>query len=717
MSLRDPVPTRAGPVSGRDAEGPAGFLGGGLLGDRVAAARARAFVGRAAEREAFRAALAGEAEAPPVLFVHGPGGIGKSALLHRLSLDATAAGRTVVRVDGARTPADADGRRDVFREVLDAPAPVLLVDSLERCTGLEEWLRDGFLPDVPRDAVVVMASRTPPQPGWTTDPGWATCARTMRLPALNAEEAATVLRDQDVPPPLRAPVREFAGGHPLALSLVAAAARTGGEAWWSLDGGVSRRLTAVLYHRLVGGLPTEQHRRALRVAALAGTVTEELLRAELDGGAAARSFAWLRAQPWVTAVGCGLLLDEVVRNTVEQDARWNDPEGFAALHERLHHHLVERIRTVPPDRASDAAGALHRLYRGIAVPPPAHERSAPGGHEDEACGTVDGATVLGLIEDREGPESAEVARFWLHHRPEAFRVRRPFPYGSPEACSAWLRLTAYEGEAADPVVAAVWDHVRRHGPLRAGERISVARFHAGPHEERDASSAVVPALRGLVAETVRDGGPAWVFFVLPDDGVWDGSLRRHGLLPTEHRWDAGGVPQRLFARDTRVFPASAWLRGLLHSVSGEGDGREPGDPVDGAGLVRADEARTATGVLSEREFADAVAAGLRALRRPSELALNPLRHSRVVAAGNGDLAAVLLATVDRLAEERGGHGPHRAAVAAFVEGTAPHKAAADRLGVSLSTYRRHLRTAVARVSVRLWHEELYPSGACRTGTP
>ncbi|MFI2907947.1 AAA family ATPase [Streptomyces sp. PDY-4] len=705
-----PVLTRADPVSGSNATDPAGSCGGGLLGEHVAAARARAFVGRAAERDAFRAALAGEAEARPVLFVHGPGGIGKSALLHRLSWDATAAGRTVVWVDGARTPADACGRLDAFRDVLDDPAPVLLVDSLERCTGLEAWLRESFLPDVPGDAVVVMASRTPPQLGWRTDPGWAACARSMKLPALSAEETNRVLGDQDVPPPLNVCVREFAGGNPLALSLVAAAARTGGEAGWSMDGGVSRRLTAVLFHRLVGGLPTEQHRRTLQVTARAGTVTEELLRAELGAGAAAQSFAWLRAQPWVTAVGCGLLLDEAVRNTVEHDARWNDPDGFTALHERLHDHLVEQIRTVPFDRALDAAAALHRLYRDITVLPPAHEWTARGSHEDEACRPVDEATVLGLIADCEGPESAENARFWLRHQPEAFRVRRPVPYGPPRACSAWLRLTAYEGETADPVVAAVWDHVRRHGPLRADERISVARFHAGSRERRDASSALALSLRCLVAETVRTGGPAWVFFVLRDDGVWDGALRRHGLLPTEHRWDVGGVPQRLFARDVRVFPASDWLRGLLRSVSGEGDGRDPCHRVNGAGLVRTDEARTPTGVLSEREFADAVHAGLRALRRPSELALNPLRRSRVAAVGGEDLAAVLQQAVYELAEEQGGHGPHQAAVTAFVEGTTTHRAAAERLGVSLSTYRRHLRTAVERVSARLWHEEVYASG-------
>ena len=55
-----------------------------------------------------------------------------------------------------------------------------------------------------------------------------------------------------------------------------------------------------------------------------------------------------------------------------------------------------------------------------------------------------------------------------------------------------------------------------------------------------------------------------------------------------------------------------------------------------------------------------------ALRRPPELALNPLRRSRVAAVGGEDLAAVLQQAVYELAQEQGGHGPHQAAVTAFM---------------------------------------------------
>jgi hypothetical protein len=70
------------------------------LEGRLRLALERTFVGRTAERAAFRSALAPGTAPFSVLYVHGPGGIGKSALLERFADDAQQAGREVVRVDG-----------------------------------------------------------------------------------------------------------------------------------------------------------------------------------------------------------------------------------------------------------------------------------------------------------------------------------------------------------------------------------------------------------------------------------------------------------------------------------------------------------------------------------------------------------------------------------------------------------------------------------------
>ncbi|WP_246148697.1 AAA family ATPase, partial [Nonomuraea turkmeniaca] len=64
-----------------------------MLGWRLQAAREMAFVGRGEELAVFRAALyGGGCGVVSVVFVHGPGGIGKSALLRRFAEQAVVAG-------------------------------------------------------------------------------------------------------------------------------------------------------------------------------------------------------------------------------------------------------------------------------------------------------------------------------------------------------------------------------------------------------------------------------------------------------------------------------------------------------------------------------------------------------------------------------------------------------------------------------------------------
>ena len=71
------------------------------LGDVLAARRRRRFVGRSAELELVRAAL--DSPRPPfsVLYLYGPGGIGKTSLLDEVADLAVGAGSVLVRLDGA----------------------------------------------------------------------------------------------------------------------------------------------------------------------------------------------------------------------------------------------------------------------------------------------------------------------------------------------------------------------------------------------------------------------------------------------------------------------------------------------------------------------------------------------------------------------------------------------------------------------------------------
>lgn len=76
----------------RTAVAAMGPPGTGSLGDRLRAARQRRFVGRSGELELFRRALSSPYDSFTVLFVYGPGGVGKTSLLDMLA-GAAIAGR------------------------------------------------------------------------------------------------------------------------------------------------------------------------------------------------------------------------------------------------------------------------------------------------------------------------------------------------------------------------------------------------------------------------------------------------------------------------------------------------------------------------------------------------------------------------------------------------------------------------------------------------
>ncbi|KUL49707.1 AAA family ATPase [Streptomyces sp. NRRL S-1521] len=304
------------------------------------------------ELASFTAALRGEPDAAPVLYLHGMAGTGKTTLLHRFADEARRTGRAAVRVSGAcLRPSRRDFARAV-RHVADVPDAVLLVDDVDRAAGLETWLREGFLPGLSPRAVTVLAGRRAPHPMWTADPGWASCARVRRLGRATREEAHRIMDAHAVPPAPRPRVLAFCAGNVLALRLASADAARGPVDWRPSAG-----VTAALLARFVGTSPSARCLTALRMCALAGAVTEDLLRTEL-GPHAAEMFRRLRERSFTTREPAGLAIDAVVAHVVVEEALRHDRDGFLALHARLDAHLRHR-----PFRGAESRGVVPERLR------------------------------------------------------------------------------------------------------------------------------------------------------------------------------------------------------------------------------------------------------------------------------------------------------------------------------------------------------------------
>ncbi|MGP4048438.1 ATP-binding protein [Streptomyces sp. 2A115] len=673
------------------------------MGDLVFAARDRAFVGRMAERAVFRSALAGDSHAPSVLYLHGPGGIGKSALLRRFALEAREAGRLVIEVDGRTVAATPEDFEHAAAKAIGEPNTVLLVDTFELCHGLEHWLWEQFLPRLPLGTVVVVAGRAAPDPRWVADPGWADLLRVVRLRDLAREDAAAFLRVHGVPAGTHHALMSFTSGNPLALSLAATLAvqRNTGRARGTADWSPGQDVMATLLAQLVGHAPSAAHRTALEVCAQADVTSEALLRA-MTGEDAADLFAWLRSQPFIESTASGLYPHDVVREVLAADLRWRDPDGFAALRRRMHHYLLGRVREVPAAQVLQAMNSLVYLDRSLDHLADTLVWDPEDAVREMPCTPDDEGRVVELVHLTEGAESAAIARFWLNRQPEAFKVYRSNRSDEITAFSALLRFSGPEGEDVDPVVAAAWSHARAGSPLRAGEHMAIARFIVdGQAYQRPSASLNLVTWR-VTAEIIRADRLAWLFVVMRDDGFWNAHLEPGDMLPTDARPVVGDHGYCLFAHDWRTQSAMAWMA-KKHKALQEG-------VATGTSAVTAPRERSQHVVLSRPEFDTAVRDAVRALWWPGELAANPLNRSRMVVEHDQNLHDVLLHAIDTLLRERGGETRHQVLTTTYSKTAPTQEAAARRLGMSFSTYRRHLTAAVQHIRDVLWSHEL-------SGTP
>ncbi|GGT00410.1 MULTISPECIES: AAA family ATPase [Streptomyces] len=668
------------------------------LSTRLSAAREQAFIGRSHELARFRAALAAGPDAPSVLYVHGPGGVGKSALLRRCADEASAAGRRVVRVDGRRIDPSPTGFALEADAATGAEPAVLLVDAFEHCQGLEDWLRETFLPELPAGSTVVLASRLAPAPHWAHDVAWQGILEVLPLAALGRDDARTLLERRGVPEHLRDAVFAFAGGHPLALGLAASVALaeppTAGD--WSPTPDV---VTALLTS-LVGELPAGPERLALETAAHTLVTTEGLLRSVVGEEHAARMFSWLRGLPYAELGRHGLFLHETAAEVIDRDLRWRDAQGYERMHRLVGHHLLQRARSAPEEEAMAAIRALTHLKRYGPMGPYFTGITREGDVYEAPLRPEDHDTAVRMTAGTEGERSARLVAHWLRLHPEGFWAYRSARTGELVAFMTWLRLTVPgEGAEEDPVAAAAWRHVAATAPLRPGQHLLMSRFMVYPADYGGISTVGHLMQLRICRDWIRSRDLAWSFIVSPDAALWDGLMHHLGhRRVAETDWDNGRV-FTTYGCDWRVTPLEIWFDrtqpGALHAGPPAGAADVPVVALDGA------------------EFRAAVRDALRSVLDPGGLEGNPLLRSRLVGdrarhseAGPADLLRSLLAeSVEGLRSEPGQDKAYQALYTTYFQRVRTQQSAAQRLGLPFSTYRRHLARGTALVCDALWERE------------
>ncbi|MCU7728496.1 ATP-binding protein [Actinoplanes sp. KI2] len=659
-----------------------------VLGDVIERARRRNFVGRRAELRAFGDALAGRSPAR-VLFVHGPGGIGKTTLLLEMFARARAAGRVPALLDGREIDPSPEGFRQAVAQAAAAPGTLLLVDSYEHLGAIDGWLRRDFIPGLPADGLVVLAGREPPSAAWRVDPGWRQVVAIHRVDHLDETDSVDLLARAGVIEPVRRRLLALGRGHPLTLALLADVA-CGGTVPESLA--EVPDLISVLLESLLRDAPSEAHMTGLATCARAWLTTEDLLRKTV-GAEAPEVWGWLRRRPFVQCRPGGLTPHDLTREVLEAEFERRAPDRYRSLHRIIHDHVVAGIRaTTGPDRQL-LAQQLAYLHRRSPLTDAYFTLRSQGTAAVVPARPDEYASILALIERIDGEASAALAEGWFADEPDHLNVVRTeegvvgFAYGVFCPCGSPM-------EERDPVVRAILDHIARTAPTRPGERVDIGRFWSGVRDaQRDKYAVLAGSVTSIMTWCTEP--VAWSFVVSVDPEYWGPFFDYLGFRPLVEITVAGRL-HVAYGMDWRRFPVEAWLELMNEREHQGGTGPPPESALRPPPLCRA-------------EFDDAVRSALQNLHRPDRLAGCPLVGSRL-GADAGEVRASVLAAVGRLAGTPKGDQLRAVLNRTFVRAAPSQEAAAEVLGLPFSTYRRNLARAIERVTELLWAMEIGTAG-------
>lgn len=298
---------------------------GATVADRILDRDAALFVGRDRELERIDRVLAGGTH--NVVYLHGDGGIGKSALLREIARRAERSGFETSWLDGRDLPPFPAVVESRLAELPPDRKWLVLFDSYENISSLDTHLRDHVIPTLPASTVVVFASRQRPATGWFSD-GWDAVVESMELDGLSPDDLRQLAHAHGLPDDHveRAIVRSH--GSPLAVVVAAHA---------GVDGSIP-----LLVDRLIGDEVDPDHARVLSVAAIARVTTPELLDAAVPGLDGSACFEWLATRTFTEPLADGVALHALVADAVRERLRIVDPAGEAALRRRIADHLYAR---------------------------------------------------------------------------------------------------------------------------------------------------------------------------------------------------------------------------------------------------------------------------------------------------------------------------------------------------------------------------------------
>ena len=597
--------------------------------------------------------------------------------------------------------------QDSFAEVAASENKryVILVDTSEMLAQLNTWLFETFLPQLPENVLTVLAGRNPPSVAQRADPGWQALVRTIPLRNLDPHESRNLLTGRGVPGEQHQPVLQFTHGHPLALSLVADVFAQRPDTEFQPE--AEPDVVKILLDQLVQRVPSPAHRKALEISAVVHLTTEGILAEMLDIDDAHEVFEWLRELSFMELGVVGIFPHDLARNALNADLRWRDPDWLAEIHSRARSYYKNRLQdTHGPEQQRILLDYIF-LHRDSPMVAPFFEWQEVGVPLGRQARPEDLPALRDMVAKHEGEESARLVEYWYARQPGGllvFRDAKDEPAGLLSMVA--LDEASIEHLEADPAAEAAWGYLQRNAPLRPGEAATLFRFWMARDTYQEVSAIQSLIFVNAVRYYLTMPGLAFTFFPCADPDFWEAVCTYADLerIP-EADFQVGDHRYGVYGHDWRVRPPMAWL-----DMMGE---RETADASEMEAMLQPSESLV---VLSQPDFVEAVREALRGVTRADVLDSNPLLRSRAVIqrtssqASQSDRISALQALLREAAESLQSAPRERRFYEAlhhtYFQPASTQEQASELLDVPFSTFRRHLRSGIARVTEILWEQEL-----------
>jgi hypothetical protein len=643
------------------------------------------FCGRDQELERLDGYLA--VPPPRVLYLYGPGGVGKTLLLQHWLHSHNVKQPRLYWLNAKSVACEAGAIRKAFDHLSLAPAArnLVVLDDFQHWAPLETWLRNDILSALPEKTHLVIASREQPSLDWVRDSGWEGITDFLCLEPLDEAACLALLQRLQVSGDQHRKLLRLGAGNPLGLTLAASLIRAQKNpediAW--LRSFVSD-LTAVL-----DPPPLDSTRwEALECCTLAGFLDEPILRAVGHNESAAESVAWLRRQGFATITEDGLTLRSFVRNVVVLRSYFENPRRMLGIAEHCAREQLIRAASCDAEqwlevfaRITQACDTLRltqdpiRMLLGGTSPPwrlqPCNRQAAEP--------LLDAERLQGHLQT------------WVDKRAPAL-------------------FSLDDGDKSQFAVAA-GDPAAISAP---GLRKVLAAFGIRLEEEPSELVAALPPARKL-----REPGIARNWLVLA-------ALARHLcktepgttllLMPVELGFDAAPRIPYLQVRDARQPASNDWQAILIGTEAQTPEhalalmNALQGNPLKSAGTAAAGKKQ-----LERPVFKRAVLDALRHFTDARHLGNNPVMGSTLLTNTQPDvpepgddvfeLREFIKDTIRRIGEAPNNQKFQQVLEAVYLS-PRRQKTAAAELNMAYSSFRRHLYNAREMLAEELWQMEL-----------